>query len=345
MVTIRPVDLVQASDLDAYHAVLAVLHREVWPDNPPRSREELRREIEAAPHFVTVRQWLAWEGDTPVGLIRLRWRDGEDNQHLATAYLGVLPEHRERGIASELLAVASRAALDAGRTSLIVDSDSRAEAGARVLERLGGKKAMVGRISRLDLDRLDHARMREWLAIGEAVGDEFELLFWGPGRVPDAFAQAFTDLHDVMNSAPFEDLDVEPFVLTVEQMRSYEASRLERGIDWWATVVRHKPSGELAGFTDVNVLPTDRTVIYQGDTGVWHKYRGRGLGRWIKAANLLRVLPLIPEAKWVETGNAGSNRPMLAINEAMGFYPYKHMTGWQFDLAALHARVRRLPAA
>ena len=345
MLKIRQVDLLDPSDLVAYHAVLAELHHEVWPDNPPRTPDELRREVANAPDFVTIRQWVAWDDGEPAGLARVRWRGGEDNQDLASVYGGVIPNRRRRGIGSRLLEAATEAALAAGRTKVIMDSDSMAPAGAPVMERLGGKKGITMRISRMDLDRLDRGLMDAWLASGEKLTDEFELLELGPEPVPVKHRQAFADLHHVMNSAPLEDLELEPFVLTVEQMAAYEEARIARGIRWWATVARHRASGEFAGFTELQALQEDPSIIYQGDTGVWEKYRGRGLGRWIKASNLLRVLPHMPEARWVETGNAGSNRPMLAINEAMGFYPYKQIIGWQFQTADLQARVRRLPAA
>ena len=346
MADIRPAHLTDASDLSAYHEVLSQLHDEAWPHNPPRSKEELRLEVVNAPDFVTIVQWLAWEDDEPVGLMRLRWREGADNQDLASGYLGVLPSHRRQRVASDLIGVATEAALGAERTKLIMDSDSMAPAGAATLERLGGKKGITVRISRMDIEQLDRDLMDTWMAEGERLTDDFELLLFGPEPVPAEHKAAFAELHHVMNSAPFEDLDVEPFVLTVEQMEAYEVSRAARGIDWWATIVRHRESGEFAGFTELQALPEDRSIIFQGDTGVWHKYRGRGLGRWIKASNLLRVLPHMPNARWVETGNAGSNRPMLSINEAMGFYPYKQIIGWQFDTAALLARVRtKAPAA
>lgn len=344
MTTIRPVDLRDDADLAAYHAVEAELHRESWPDDPARPAAELRKEVELMPAFVTHRLWVAFEEGEPVGLVRVRWRGGEDNQDLAMIFGGVVPSQRGRGIAAVLMRAGAQAALDAGRTKVIIDSDSMVPVGASVLERWGGKKAMVARISRLDLAALDAPLMDAWIAQGRELCDEFELLFW-QDRVPSEHVEAFAALHDVMNSAPLEDLDVEPFVLTPEQLLAYEDARVARGYQWWATVVRHKPSGEFAGFTDMVATSFDRTVLHQGDTGVWHKYRGKGLGRWIKAYHLGRVRGFVPEARWVQTGNAGTNRPMLNINEQMGFFPYKHITGWQFVTADLVRRVTRSPAA
>ena len=344
MTFLRTVDVRNDADLAAYHAVASALHREAWPDDPVRSAQELRNEVELLPDFVTHRHWMAFDGDAAIGLVRARWRGGEDNQDLAVIDVGVLPDARREGIAARLVAMAARAALEADRTKMILDSDSMVPAGAEMLERWGGKKAMVVRISRLDLTSLDPVLMDAWIARGQDVADEFELLFW-QDRVPAEHRVAFAGLHDVMNSAPLEDLDVEPFVLTPEQLLAYEDARNARGISWWATVVRHKPSGEFAGFTDIVSTPHDRPVLHQGDTGVWHKYRGKGLGRWIKAAHLQRVREAVPEARWVQTGNAGTNRPMLNINEQMGFKTYKYITGWQFATADLIERVTRPRAA
>jgi hypothetical protein len=47
---------------------------------------------------------------------------------------------------------------------------------------------------------------------------------------------------------------------------------------------------------------------------------------------LERVLQERPDVIYVDTGNAGSNRPMLAINVALGFRP--HIIGgfWQLEI-------------
>ncbi|HEV7451300.1 MAG TPA: hypothetical protein VGO16_07915 [Pseudonocardiaceae bacterium] len=39
-----------------------------------------------------------------------------------------------------------------------------------------------------------------------------------------------------------------------------------------------------------------------------------------------------PELRVIDTGNADSNPYMVAINEAMGFRPYRRSVEWQLDL-------------
>jgi RimJ/RimL family protein N-acetyltransferase len=94
-----------------------------------------------------------------------------------------------------------------------------------------------------------------------------------------------------------------------------------KGARIWTLVAREDATGELAGYTAL-FFPKHRPwQAQQGDTGVDPAHRNKGLGRWLKAANLLRLLDERPEAQVVDTDNADSNEPMLNINMALGFRP------------------------
>ena len=71
------------------------------------------------------------------------------------------------------------------------------------------------------------------------------------------------------------------------------------------------------------VHPARPEIGNQGDTAVVPRHRGRGLGRWLKAANLEAVRRAHSKLRSVYTYNAASNRWMLDINVAMGFRPYR----------------------
>ena len=87
-----------------------------------------------------------------------------------------------------------------------------------------------------------------------------------------------------------------------------------------------------AGFTEVFWHPNRPQLLNQGGTGIFPEYRNNGLGRWLKAAMLHKVLRERPEVKFVRTSNADSNAPMVKINRELGFKPYISQCMWQVEV-------------
>jgi hypothetical protein len=54
---------------------------------------------------------------------------------------------------------------------------------------------------------------------------------------------------------------------------------------------------------------------------------------------LLWLRDLYPETQWIVTDNAGSNVPMLKINRALGFKPYREGAEYQMTRDRLAARL------
>ncbi len=105
--------------------------------------------------------------------------------------------------------------------------------------------------------------------------------------------------------------------------------------------VTTEADGRISGVTVMGFFPDQETMIHQYITGVRLRYRGRGLGKWLKAAMLLRVRKCLPQVQVVVTNNATSNEAMLSINRRLGFKPYKDGFDAQIRLADLEDYLRR----
>lgn len=320
----------RASELAALHVFLNRIGAEQWPDDPPQSLDMAVRRLRAVPPFIDRRMWVVWGADDRTIVAQaqvMTWNVGS-NEHLADFYVAVLPEMRRRGIAKDLLGLVSLAAQEKGRRLLLTRTDSDVPAGRAFTERIGAQAGLVERISQLDIADLDRALLDEWSARSQERAGGFELRLW-EGPYPEEEIAAIAKMRDVMNTAPREGLDVEDVESTPERLRQIEAALAHREMERWTVYARHVESGELAGYTEVLWNPNRPEMLLQDDTAVGPRFRNRGLGRWLKATMLKKVLRDRPTVKRVRTGNAGSNAPMLRINRELGFKLCKSITVWQ----------------
>ena len=257
-----------------------------------------------------------------------------ENKHMMGASVDVLPEYRRRGLATSLLHKVLGVAQTEDRTLIL--GNTNIPAGAAFAERLGARAGIQVSISQLVLTDLDPNLLRRWQEGAAEAASDFELGLW-TGPYPEEDIEAVAVMRGVMNTAPRGELEIEDNTVTPKDLRQDEAYFAARTMERWTFYVRHKPSGELAGYTDVLWNPEEPENLQQGDTGVLPAYRGHSLGKWLKAAMLEKVLRERPQVKRVRTGNADSNAPMLAVNRALGFKPYLSETVWQLEREKLEA--------
>lgn len=308
------------------------------PDFPPRPLPETRAWATEVAGFVQRGCWWVREpGGRVVAFASAEAYDIENNRHMVEVDMGVDADHRRRGVATALLGEVAAFARENDRRLLLLDSESGIPAGEAFLGRIGATRGLEVVTSRVAIADLDRDLLRRWREAGEAIAD-YELI-WLDGPYPDEMLTEIADVTRVMNDAPIDDLDVGDVELTPEQLREDEASFMARGIRRWTVVAIHSPSGTAAGFSDLYWNPTIAHLGQQGDTGVRPEHRGHRLGKWMKAAMAERVIAERPEVTHIETSNAGSNEPMLAINREMGFRPHKAVTVWQIGVDEAMAAV------
>ncbi len=335
---IRPIEL-RAANAREYALLSALQNRllaECLPDDPPTPLEDHTRSWRNLPPFLDVFDHLILSADGTFalasGAISLPRTD--ENRHVAYVGIGVLPECRRQGLARRLLAPIADLARRDGRRLLLISTNARVPAGEAFMRRLGAKAGQQGHTNQLDLADLDRDLLGRWLTEGPLRARGFELGLW-TGEYPEAELATIAALHGILNQAPRGDFDVEDRQVTPEQLRQMEASNRASGTERWTLYARVQASGAFAGFTEVFWHPSHPAMLSQGITGVFQAHRHRGLGRWLKAAMLDKVLRDRSEVRLIRTSNADSNAAMLAINHALGFRPHPAETFWQVETDAV----------
>jgi GNAT superfamily N-acetyltransferase len=320
--------------LVSWHALRSATGLELDPHIPPATLDE------ALPSSLSDDSerrvgWLALDAGAVVGFALLELPQ-LDNPHLALLNVRVDLGRRRAGVATSLAILATRAAIQAGRRTLLVEALD-GTAGAAMCEALGGVAALGDTASTLDVRGVDPALLEAWIAQRQGRAAGYSLVRW-EGRCPDELLEGFARLRGAMDTAPKGQLD-----LTIEwsaaSVRAAEEAHVRCRQRNLVLCARDDTSGELIAVTDV-LAPLGRpTLAIQEDTVVRPDHRGRGIGRWIKAEMLRWLAVEAPRLAQIVTWNATENTAMRAINTELGFVPIQTWTEWQFDTDKLLQRL------
>lgn len=323
------------------------MHLEEFPEDPPLIVEDALKRLRNLPSTSRVHLWLLHHGGAVVAEAYLGWAELPTNRQVADIGVSVELAFRGRGLGAHLLSLALAGARDAGRTLILSSSTDRVPGGARFLTHYGFEKGLEAHINQLVVAHLDRSLMTDWRTAGRSRASDYAIEVWD-GPVPEERLAAFAELANVMNSEPRGTLEIEDTLVTPEMIRDGERFLFSNASRRLIACARHVPTGCLAGFTELAWNPRRAAIVWQAGTGVVDAHRNKGLGRWLKATNIEAMLAANSEARFVRTGNADSNAPMLAINRKMGFAPFMSESEWQGradEIARRLGAARRGPAA
>ncbi|MEZ4727186.1 MAG: GNAT family N-acetyltransferase [Caldilineaceae bacterium] len=318
-----------------------LIRAERVPEDPPTTDEECIQWWRSKPTSFVIEPWLAWnEAGVIVGAAFGMMYETDSNQHLLQFSLDVHPAYRRRGLGKRLLGCMVEMAQRNNRRLLMGGTHDRVPAGAMFMAHIGAQKGIETHTNQLLITDLNRTLLDEWQQRAQERAIGFSLGLWS-GPYPTDQLEEIARLYDVMNSAPRGDLEVEDIHITPTHILEWDQNLIATNTERWTMYVREEATGRLAGFTVVFWHPDRPHILGQGDTGVFPAYRGLGLGRWLKAAMLEKVLRERPQVTVVRTGNADSNAAMLKINYELGFKPFISECFWQVERAQVETYLQQ----
>ena len=320
------------ADFAAALELQQTLDRDRDPGLPVTPAAELRAVFDDdATDYCRHQRIVAFDGDRAAAIGHLELNSDATNANLAGVEITPTDDSTAAAVLAELL---RRARAD-GRTSVIAWGDHTPAAHA-FWTGLGAELRYTEQESRLDMAAVDPQLMAQWIETGPV---DLELVHW-TRRCPEECIDALVATANAMNDAPTDDLDVSDTIVDAAMVRAEIEARAAVGLEYQGVLVV-TAGGEAAGTTEVFVNRHRPAASWQWSTVVLPAHRGRGIGRWMKAAMWRRLRATEPDVTALQTGNAASNAHMLAINTEMGFQPTHLMACWQADLETLGARLSR----
>ncbi|HBH42505.1 MAG TPA: hypothetical protein DDW26_11505 [Rhizobiales bacterium] len=326
-----------------YHVYRRLRHAEAHPGDPVMPDELVEIEMKHVnPFEIQYRYEIARDGQMLSDFFAAATKPGspeyETNKQFMWAAASVHPDDRRRGIGRSWIPLTLELMERHGCTTLTTDTSE--ESGHEFLKSIGAEGRSAGAENRLQLAEVDWAMLRHWVEDGPAKSPGTRLEVYDGHLPADMWEEYCPQLSALLNTMPWDDLDHGDIVVTPAHLADWYARLDEKGgTDY--TILTREPGGTISGITDMSYVPYKAGFIEQGFTGVRADARGRGLGKWLKAAMLLHVRKIYPDLKTVITGNASSNGPMLGINKKMGFREHRPGNEYQISLEKLREAGRR----
>ena len=322
----------EASDkeYDDYIDLLTRQFHENKPDDPSPPRDSTRRRLETiADNPVNDNRLylIRDEDDKAIAQMGLYMTDPsapdyDSQKEIAYAGMYILRENRKKRIGTQLLKHLVDEASANGVKSL--EFASVFDSGKAFAKHIG---ATVGLIE-IDVEAyfadMDWQMIDDWVTDGQKRNPDTQVIhFQGLYSDDDAELTRFAEFETAIRSdMPDGELDGFIQFITADKLRKEIEIEQKRGIvsDYMLAV---EADGRFSGFTRINYQGDFAYRINQRVTGVLKAERGRGLGKWLKAAMLKHIQTTYPDADLIRTSYADVNDPMMSINDRLGFKPYE----------------------
>lgn len=329
-----------------YHELNEELSLELYPDDPLPKHEVVVGELCYEDPDFNETKWLIYKDESEKELIAFcafeyykdtfpKYEEHKENSYFE---IKIRNEFRRKGLGTKLLKEIISHLENAG--CKYSTTKTKYPSGFSFSEKLGGKIINKMTENRLDFKNVDWNQVETWIREGEKRNPEVKLeSFFGVSEINiEEYAEILTEL---MSEVPTleEDEERDKEIITPNRFREY-VQFLARKKYKLFTLRTIESDGKVSGLTEIRFSDINNPeIIEQALTGVRSIHRGRGLGKWLKAAMLVYIRESFPKAKHFITGNANHNAPMLSINNRLGFKPYRQRRSYKFVINNLKKKI------
>ncbi|MCS3842409.1 GNAT family N-acetyltransferase [Microbacterium sp. AK031] len=293
-------------------------------------------------------QWAITVDDEMVGVAPLSIL-GDDEGKTAILVVSLLRSFWGRGIGAATLPHLEMAAYAAGVRRLLTwvehpaseDAPLASPTGfgeipkdhaARFLLRHGYTLEQVERVSTLTWSDPLVQRIRNLRASAADQASGYRVVQWKL-PTPDEHVAGYAWMKEHMSTdVPDAELGMPAEKWDAGRVARHDERYIQRGTTVLVTAAQHIATGELCAYNELAIGGDPTAATHQEDTLVLASHRGHRLGMLVKSAGLLTWHEQHPDSPTVITYNAEENRPMLDINEAIGFAPIAYEGAWKKEL-------------
>ena len=237
----------------------------------------------------------------------------------------VHPNHRGRGHGAALYDALVETVAQRGAKSLASQAKESMAEGVRFLAKRGFREVKRDWESRLFVKGFDFARFASADERVEKQGIRVTTLEDEMNRDPEALRKAYELNEDCRRDVP----TVDPATPnTFEEFRQADIDAPNALLDAFFLAI--DGDGRYLGLSNLFRSLDDPTFLWQGLTGVRRDARGKGVAMALKLRTVRYALD--HGIEHIKTWNDIRNRPMLSINEAMGFEKQPAWISYEKDL-------------
>jgi GNAT superfamily N-acetyltransferase len=237
----------------------------------------------------------------------------------------VLPQDRRRGHGTALYEGLVAAVVERGGRTLAASAKESMGDGVRFLTKRGYREVKRDWESRLFVEGFDFGHFatadgrvtRQAIRI-VALADEMD-------RDPAALQKAFELHEDCRMDIPSVD---PPTRRTIDEFRRDDIDSPSALLD--AFFIAIDKDGQYLGVSNMFRSLDDPTFLWQGITGVRRDARGKGIAMALKLRTVRYAID--HRIEHIKTWNDVHNKPMLSINEGMGFAKQPAWVAYEKDL-------------